>query len=341
MDETREGGKDKVKRVFSGIQPTGEIHLGNYLGAIRNWARLLDDYDCIYCIVDYHAMTVPYEPEYMAQRTLDAALVNIACGLDPNRCTIFVQSHVPQHTELAWIFNCITSIGDLERMTQFKQKAQQHREHVNAGLLDYPVLQAADILLYKATFVPVGVDQVQHVELTREIARRFNQRFSKIFPEPQALISPTPKILGLDGKAKMSKSLNNYIGLLEPPEIIWEKLRTAATDVHRVRRSDPGHPEECNIFTMHRALSPQDCIDWAMEGCQKATIGCIDCKRELYKYMMEELGPIQEKARELKGNSRLVAEALLEGARRCREIASSVMDEVRSAAGLLTLEGIP
>lgn len=326
-----------MERVFSGIQPTGDIHLGNYLGAIRNWARLLDHYECIYCIVDYHAMTVPYEPEQMAQRTLDAALVNIACGLDPNRCTIFVQSHVPEHTELAWIFNCITSIGDLERMTQFKQKAQQHREHVNAGLLDYPVLQAADILLYKAAFVPVGVDQVQHVELTREIARRFNQRFSRIFPEPQALISPTPKILGLDGKSKMSKSLNNYIGLLEPPEVIWEKLRTAATDVHRVKRSDPGHPEECNIFTMHRALSPEECLSWVIEGCENATIGCLDCKKELYEHMMEELGPIQERARELKENPALVREALADGARRCKKIAESVMEEVRSATGLLSL----
>ena len=327
-----------VKRVFSGIQPTGEIHLGNYLGAIREWVRLLGEYDCIYCIVDYHAMTVPYEPERMAERVLDAALVNIACGLDPGRCTLFVQSHVPEHTELAWVFNCVTPLGDLERMTQFKQKSQQHRENVSAGLLDYPVLQAADILLYKAGFVPVGVDQVQHVELTREIARRFNQRFGQVFPEPRALISSTPKVLGLDGKAKMSKSLNNYIGLLETPEEIWNKLRTAATDVHRVRRSDPGHPQECNIFTMHRALSPQDRVEWSRRGCETAAIGCIDCKRELFKHMMEELGPIQEKARQLRSNPEQVREALRAGATRCREIARGVMAEAREKAGLLSFE---
>lgn len=325
-----------MKRVFSGIQPTGEIHLGNYLGAIRNWVKLLDDYECIYCIVDYHAMTVPYETDKMAERVLDAALVNMACGLDPERCCLFVQSHVAEHTELAWVFNCLTPLGDLERMTQFKQKSQQHREHVSAGLLDYPVLQAADILLYKAGFVPVGVDQVQHVELTREIARRFNQRFGQVFPEPQALIPPTPKILGLDGKAKMSKSLNNYIGLLEPPQRIWEKLRTAATDVHRVRRSDPGHPEECNIFTMHKALSPHDRVLWASDGCQNASIGCIDCKKELFQHMMAELEPIQQRARQLRKEPSKVKEALRYGALRCREMARSVMDEVRSRTGLLS-----
>lgn len=329
-----------MKRVFSGIQPTGDIHLGNYLGAIREWVRLLEDYDCIYCIVDYHAMTVPYDPKQMAERVLDATLVNMACGLDPHKCTLFVQSHVPEHTELAWIFNCVTPLGDLERMTQFKQKSQQHRENVSAGLLDYPVLQAADILLYKAGFVPVGVDQVQHVELTREIARRFNQRFGEVFPEPKALVSSTPKVLGLDGKAKMSKSLNNYIGLLEPPDQIWNKLRTAATDVHRVRRSDPGHPEECNIFTMHRALSPQEKLEWSRHGCETASIGCIDCKKELFKHMMGELGPIQERAAALRAKPQEVKEALKAGAERCKEIAREVMEEVRGKTGLLSLRDL-
>ena len=327
-----------VNRVFSGIQPTGEIHVGNYLGAIKNWVRLLDEYDCIYCIVDYHAITVPYEPELLAQRVVDATLVNMACGLDPNRCTLFVQSHVPEHTELAWICNCITPLGDLERMTQFKQKAQIHREHVSAGLLDYPVLQAADILIYKAGYVPVGVDQVQHVELTREVARRFNQRFGETLPEPQVLISPTPKILGLDGKAKMSKSLNNYIGMLEAPEVIWEKLRTAATDVHRVRRTDPGHPEECNIFTLHQAFSPPDRVEWARRGCETAGIGCVECKRELWTHMMAELGPIQERARALQEDPRPVHEALIRGAERCRQVAKDVMQEVRARVGVLPFE---
>lgn len=326
-----------MKRVFSGIQPTGEIHVGNYLGAIKNWVRLLDGYDCIYCIVDYHAMTIPYEPDLMPQQVFEAALVNIACGLDPNRCTLFIQSHVPEHTELTWIFNCLTPLGDLERMTQFKLKAQQHREHTNAGLLDYPVLQAADILIYKAEYVPVGVDQVQHVELTREIARRFNQRFGEVFPEPQVLHSPTPKILGLDGQAKMSKSLNNYIGMLEPPDVVWEKLRTAVTDVQRVRRSDPGQPERCNLFTLHNAFTPPQRVEAIREGCETAAIGCVDCKRELWEHMMAELKPIQERARALQEDTNRVREALIEGARRCQQVAKAVMEEVRSSAGLLPL----
>ena len=323
-----------MRRVFSGIQPTGEIHIGNYLGAIKNWVRLLDEYECIYCVVDYHAMTITYDPALMVQMVFDAALVNIACGLDPERCTLFIQSHVPEHTELTWIFNCITPIGDLERMTQFKQKARQHREHINTGLLDYPVLQAADILIYKAQYVPVGVDQVQHVELTREIARRFNQRYGEVFPEPEVIQSPTPKILGLDGKAKMSKSMNNYIGMLEPPDVIWEKLRTAATDVQRVRRSDPGNPDNCNLFTIHQAFTPSDRLESIRRGCQTAEIGCIDCKRELWENVMIELEPIQEKAKALQADPTPVKEALLGGAERCRKMAKAVMREARSAVGL-------
>jgi tryptophanyl-tRNA synthetase len=330
----------EAKRVFSGIQPTGEIHIGNYLGAIKNWVNLIDDYDCIYCIVDYHAMTIPYEAEEMPKRVMDTALVNVACGLDPDRCTLFVQSHVPEHTELTWIFNCITPLGDLERMTQFKQKASEHRHHVNAGLLDYPVLQASDILIYKAQYVPVGVDQVQHVELTREIARRFNQRFGLTFPEPEALISSTPKILGLDGVHKMSKSLNNYIGILEEPDIIWEKLRTAVTDVQRVRRSDPGEPTRCNIFTIHEAFTQAKRLPEIMEGCRTAAMGCIDCKRILWENMMAELGPIQQRARELREVPEVLFQALEDGARRCRKMAREIMGEVREKVGLFDISQI-
>ena len=232
-----------MKRIFSGIQPTGEIHIGNYLGAIQNWVSLIDDYDCIYCIVDYHAITIDFESHMMESQIMETAIVNMGCGLDPERCSLFVQSHVPEHTELAWIFNCITPIGELERMTQFKDKSKQHRHNINIGLLDYPVLQAADILLYKAHFVPVGEDQFQHVELTREIARKFNRRFGEVFPEPQVLSPNTPRILGLDGKKKMSKSMNNYLGLTEPEDEIWEKLRKAVTDDARKRLSDPGDPD--------------------------------------------------------------------------------------------------
>src|SRR4030043_505802 len=279
-----------MDRIFSGIQPSGEIHVGNYVGAIRNWAQLIHRYECVYCVVDYHAISIDYEVDSMQKRILDTATALVACGVTPDRCIVCVQSHVPEHTELAWIFNCVTPIGELERMTQFKEKAKQHRQNINMGLLDYPVLQAADILIYKAGYVPVGEDQTQHVELSREIARKFNARYGETFPEPQVLLSTAPRILGTDGNAKMSKSMNNAIGLLEPPEVIREKLRTAATCPHRERRSDPGHPEHCNIFTMHQPFSKSDQIANVEQGCRTAGIGCIECKKILYKNMIEELG---------------------------------------------------
>jgi tryptophanyl-tRNA synthetase len=325
-----------MDRIFSGIQPTGEIHIGNYVGAIRNWAQLLDRYECIYCVVDYHAITIEYEAEFLQQRILATATILVACGLTPDRCNVFVQSHVPEHTELAWIFNCVTPIGDLERMTQFKEKAKQHRENINMGLLDYPVLQTADILIYKAGYVPVGEDQIQHVELSREIARRFNARFGEVFPEPKVLLSEAPRIMGTDGKAKMSKSLGNTIGLLEPAEVIWEKLRTAATCEHRQRRTDPGHPEHCNIFSMHEAFSKPDQVAFIDHGCRTAGIGCIECKQVLFKSMMEEIGPIQNRVREINEKPEYMIDVLKTGAARCKAIAGKVMEEVREKIGVKT-----
>jgi tryptophanyl-tRNA synthetase len=326
-----------MERVFSGIQPTGEIHLGNYVGAIRNWINLVnkDGYDCIFCVVDYHAITVEYEVDELKKRTVDTALTLLACGLSPEKCKIFVQSHVKEHTELAWIFNCVTPIGELERMTQFKDKARHHRANINMGLMDYPVLQAADILLYKAGSVPVGEDQIQHVELSREIARRFNNRYTEIFPEPKAILSTAPKILGIDGANKMSKTLNNYIGLLEDEGSIWEKLRTAVTDVKRVRRNDPGDPDVCNIYTIHRAFSDAETLLEISKGCTTASIGCIECKKALFKNMMAELTPIRKRAYELSQDIAYVMEVMMEGARRCKVIAHDTMDEVREAIGLL------
>src|SRR5690606_27271042 len=217
------------RRIFSGMQPSGEGHLGNYLGALRQWVRLQDEADCIYCIVNYHAITQPYESAELPERTFDLAVSFLAAGLDPDRCTIFVQSDVPAHTELAWILNTVTPLGELERMTQFKDKAAG-LESVPAGLLNYPVLQAADILLYRATEVPVGEDQVQHLELTREIARRWNRQFGEYFPEPQAVVSDAGRIRGLDGEAKMSKSRGNTVGMLDSPEVIAQRVRAAVTD---------------------------------------------------------------------------------------------------------------
>ncbi len=323
-----------MDRIFSGIQPSGEIHIGNYVGAIRNWARLLDQYECIYCVVDYHAITVDYEVELMQRRILETATILIACGLTPEKCIVFVQSHVPEHTELAWIFNCVTPIGELERMTQFKEKARQHRQNINMGLLDYPVLQAADILIYKAGYVPVGEDQVQHVELCREIARKFNARFGETFPEPQVILSTAPRILGTDGQAKMSKSMNNAIGLLDPPSIIWEKLRTAATCPHRERRYDPGHPEHCNIYTMHIAFSKPDQLEYVEKGCRTASIGCLECKEILSKNMSEELIPIQNRVKGFNEKPEYVMEVLTSGADRARGIARQVMEEVRTKIGV-------
>lgn len=323
-----------MKRIFSGIQPTGDIHLGNYVGAIKHWVHLTEEYDCIFCVVDYHAITVGYDIDELKKRTVETALILIACGLSPEKCKIFVQSHVPEHTELAWIFNCVTPIGELERMTQFKDKSKQHRANINMGLMDYPVLQAADILIYKAGFVPVGEDQVQHVELSRELARRFNSRFGNIFPEPQVLLSLAPKILGVDGDNKMSKTLNNYIGILEEEKDVWEKLRTAVTDVNRVRRTDTGNPEICNIYTIHRAFSENAMLIEIDKGCRTAAIGCIDCKKMLFENLKKELTPIREKAAVLKKDTGYVIDVLNKSARACSAIARQTMDEVKKTIGL-------
>jgi tryptophanyl-tRNA synthetase len=286
-----------MSRIFSGIQPSGSLHIGNYLGAVKNWVDLQHKYESFFCVVDYHAITLPYEPADLRARTADMALSLLAAGLEPTQCTLFVQSMVPEHTELAWIFNTLTPLGELERQTQFKDKASRE-ESVPAGLLNYPVLQAADILLYRADLVPVGEDQVQHLELSREIARKWNARFDVrlgksmlrtgeleppgFFPEPKALLTPAKRIMGLDGQAKMSKSLGNTIDLLESPESVWEKLRPAVTDPARVRRSDPGTPEVCNIYHLHKALSPPATVDHVAVQCRTAGWGCLDCKKVLH-----------------------------------------------------------
>jgi tryptophanyl-tRNA synthetase len=323
-----------MKRIFSGIQPSGEIHIGNYLGAIKNWVRLIEEYESIFCIVDLHAMTIAYDPTRMQEQIFDAALVNIACGLDPEKCTMFVQSHVPYHTELTWFLNCVTPIGELERMTQFKQKSAQHRQNINMGLMDYPVLQAADILLYQAELVPVGEDQVQHIELAREISRYFNRRYGEFFKEPKALLTESARIMGTDGKTKMSKSLNNTIGILESEDVIWEKLRTAVTDEARKLRSDPGNPDICNIFTMHKGFSPAEDIEMVNRECRHAGIGCVDCKKLLYKNMMEHLAPIRQKAENLRKKPGMVRQVLEDGAKRCQSLAEKVITDVRKKVGI-------
>jgi tryptophanyl-tRNA synthetase len=231
-----------MKRLFSGIQPSGTIHIGNYLGAVKGWASLQDEYDAIFSVVDLHAITVPYDPDAMPTRVREMAVTLLACGIDPDKAILFVQSDVPAHTELTWLFNTVTPMGELGRMTQFKDKSKQHEKNVTVGLFDYPVLQTADILLYKGEVVPVGEDQVQHVELARTIARKFNHRFRPLFPLPEALVGETKRVLGLDGQAKMSKSLDNYIGVAEEPDAIWDKLRNAYSDPQRKRKVSHGRP---------------------------------------------------------------------------------------------------
>jgi tryptophanyl-tRNA synthetase len=321
-------------RIFSGIQPSGELHIGNYLGAVRNWVQLQHQHECIYCVVDYHAITGNYEPDDLRRRTSDMVISLLAAGLDPEKCTLFIQSMVPEHTELAWIFNTVTPLGELERQTQFKDKSSR-QESVLAGLLNYPVLLAADILLYRAQAVPVGEDQLQHLELSREIARRWNAKFGvDYFPEPQPLLTATRRIMGLDGRAKMSKSLGNTIGLLEEPDSIWEKLRPAVTDPARVRRTDPGTPEVCNIYHLHQAFSDTATVEHVAVQCRGAGWGCIDCKRVLFESIRRELDPIRERAAALRKQPELVRDVLEQGAARCRAIAAETMSEVKERMGL-------
>jgi tryptophanyl-tRNA synthetase len=327
-----------MARVFSGIQPSGELHIGNYLGAVQNWVKLQDAHDCFFAVVDLHAITQPYEAATLSQRTLDMAIGLLAAGLEPERCTVFVQSHVPEHPELAWLLNTVAPLGELERQTQFKDKAQR-QESIPAGLLNYPVLQSADVLLYQATLVPVGEDQLQHLELMREIARRWNARFAAgadfAFPEPQALLTTAKRVLGLDGQAKMSKSLGNTVGLLESPETIWEKLKPAATDPARVTRKDPGNPDICNIFTIHQGFSPADVQRTVAHNCRTAGWGCLDCKRVLTDNIIATLTPIRERARALQAEPHTVKDILRAGAAKAGVVARRTMAQVRRLMGFL------
>ncbi|MCC6773024.1 MAG: tryptophan--tRNA ligase [Gemmatimonadaceae bacterium] len=323
-----------MPRIFSGIQPSGELHIGNYLGAVRNWVGLQHEFESFICIVNYHAITQPFEPVDLMRRTHEMAVSLLAAGIDPGVATLFVQSHVPEHTELAWLLNTITPLGELERQTQFKDKSSR-QESVPAGLLNYPVLQAADILLYHADIVPVGEDQIQHLELSREIARRWNARFAEgYFPEPQPKLTPTRRIMGLDGNAKMSKSLGNTVALLEPTAAIWEKLRPAMTDPARVRKTDPGNPDVCNIYQLHKAFSPEATQVHVAAQCRSAGWGCIECKRVLADSMEVELVPIRARAVELAAHPQRVTDALGDGASRARSVARTTIDEVRERMGI-------
>ena len=323
-------------RIFSGMQPTGGLHVGNYSGALQGWVRLLaqDKYDGLFCIVDAHAVTIDYDVKDMPGRILETAIAYIAAGLDPARCTLFVQSDVPEHMELAWYLGSVTPMGDLGRMTQFKEKSDQHKQNVNSGLFTYPILMAADVLLYKATVIPVGDDQVQHLELAREICRKFNARFGPVFPEPKPLLSSTPRILGLDGKSKMSKSRGNSLDLSDEPKVVEKKLKGAFTDPLKLKLGDPGRPEICNIFTMHKAFSGDAAVAEIDRTCRTGELACGTCKMQLRDSIVAELTPFREKSAELRQDPKRVLAVLQDGAERARGIARGTMREVHAAMGL-------
>lgn len=315
------------------MQPSGESHLGNYLGAFRQWVELQDNYECFFSIVDQHAIVAEYDPKLLPQRIFDMAVSLLAIGLDPAKCSIFVQSEVPEHTELAWLLNAVTPVGDLERMTQYKDKSAR-LSSIPAGLLNYPILQAADILIYRAEAVPVGEDQLQHLELTRDIARKWNAKYGDFFPEPQAIVGGTGRIMGLDGGSKMSKSLGNTVGLLAEPEEIWTQVRKAVTDPQRVRKDDPGRPEVCNVYSLHEFFTPSEDLPDIAQQCRAGTRGCVDCKKILAENLAKEFAPFRERAAYYQERPQEVMEILAQGAERASTIARGTMEEVRHRMGM-------
>lgn len=324
-----------MARVFSGIQPTGQLHVGNYLGAIRSWVAMQAEHDCVFSIVDLHAMTVPYDPAELPKRVLATAATLIGCGIDPERSVLYVQSHVREHTELCWILNCITPLGSLQRMTQFKDKAKQHQENVNAGLLNYPILQAADILLYKASLVPVGEDQVQHLELSRDLARRFNYLFGETFPEPQPHLTRAARVMALnDPTRKMSKSIpGSYVALTAPPEEIQSLIRRAVTDTGP--RGEAMSPGVANLFTLLESFSAPETVAHFRTAYEQGTLRYVDLKQQLAEDMTKALAPIRERYLELMSRPGELREILAHGAQRARAIARETMEEVRAKTGLV------
>lgn len=323
-------------RIFSGIQPTGGLHLGNYLGALRNWARLQYEYDSIFCIVDLHAITVPYEPAGMQQRILDAAAMNMACGLDPKTAVIFVQSHVTEHTELCWLLNTMTSVGRLSRMTQFKEKSRRlDKEHINAGLFNYPILQAADILLYKADLVPVGEDQKQHLELARDIAGKFNTEFGETFPLPAIALSSAPRVMSLqDPTSKMSKSVaGSAVGLADEPDAVRRAIMRAVTDVGPLASGRMG-PGIANLFTLMKEFSDEEVYKHFRQQYRAGTLRYADLKKQLAEDTVAALTPIREKYHELISQPDKLRMVLNDGAERARRIAKETMKEVKAKMGL-------
>jgi len=322
-------------KVFSGARPTGRQHIGNYLGAIRNYVALQEDYDCVYCVVDFHALTTLIDTSLLKEDTYEMVLDWLAAGIDPEHSIIFVQSHVPQVAELHTILSMLTPMGWLTRLTTFKEKVRQQPDNVNYGLLGYPVLMAADITLYKADTVPVGEDQLPHLEFTREIVRRFNSHFGPTLVEPLAQLTDSPRVMGTDGVNKMSKSLNNHIELAASPEEILERVMTMVTDPARRYRTDPGHPEICNVFALHKYFSPDlKAIERIESDCRDAKIGCVEHKELFAKDLADYFAPFRERRARFAADPDYVWEVLADGAERARGIAQQTIAEVKEKVRL-------
>ncbi len=341
--------KPSKGRVLSGMRPTGKLHLGHYVGALQNWVRLQEEYDCFFFVADWHALTTDYaDTRNIKQNSVEIIIDWLASGLDPEKSTLFIQSHVPQHAELHLLFSMITPLGWLERVPSYKEQREnlKDKDLGTYGFLGYPLLQAADILVYQGNFVPVGEDQVPHVELTREVARRFNQFYPRkvragdrdrqretVFPEPQPLLTPAAKLPGTDGR-KMSKSYGNAILLSEPEASVRQKLKTMVTDPARIRRSDPGDPDKCPVGDLHKIFSSKETIAKVYEGCRSAGIGCIECKSWAADSIMRVLGPIQERRQKYEADPKLAWDILEEGSEKARKAAEATMVEARAAANL-------
>ena len=327
------------KRVLSGMRPTGKLHLGNYVGALQNWVGMQDKYECFFEIADWHALTTDYaDTSRLKENSIEVALDWLAAGLDPEKSVIFIQSHVPAHAELHLLLSMITPLGWLERVPTYKEQRDniKDKDLSNYGFLGYPVLQSADILLYKGEVVPVGEDQVAHVELTREIVRRFNGFYGapkQVFPEPQALLTPAAKLPGTDGR-KMSKSYGNTILLTDPEPVVRQKLKTMVTDPARVRRTDPGNPDICPVGDLHKIFSSKETMAKVNEGCRSAGIGCIECKGWAADALVSLLSPMQERRKKFEENPSLAWDILDAGTARARKTAGETMDDVRAAMGM-------
>ncbi|MBZ5544104.1 MAG: tryptophan--tRNA ligase [Acidobacteriia bacterium] len=323
-------------RILSGMRPTGKLHLGNLVGALENWVKLQDQYESFHFVADWHMLTTDYaDPSAVRENTWEIVADWLAAGLDPSKATFFVQSRLPEHAELHLLFSMVTPLSWLERVPTYKEQLENitDRDLHTYGFLGYPLLQAADILMYKADYVPVGEDQVPHVELTREVARRFNQFYGPVFPEPQALLTPSPRLPGTDGR-KMSKSYGNAIFLTDSPDVVSKKLATMMTDPARKRRNDPGNPDVCPVFDLHKIFSAQDTIDRVNRECRTAEIGCLDCKKLLAGHLNDALAPIQQRRKPYEEKPQLVWDVLEEGTSKARKVAQATMAEVRAAVKL-------